>query len=65
MNEDQVKGRLEQAKGHIKEAVGKVTGNESLKQEGRVDQAAGKVQSNYGDLKEDAKDAVKKTTDRI
>lgn len=65
MNEDQVKGRLEQAKGHIKEAAGKVTGNESLKQEGRVDQASGKVQANYGDLKEDAKDAVKKTADKI
>jgi uncharacterized protein YjbJ (UPF0337 family) len=60
MNKDQVKGRVEQVKGNIKEAAGKVVGNDKLKAEGQVDQAAGKTQATYGDLKEDVKDAVKK-----
>jgi uncharacterized protein YjbJ (UPF0337 family) len=61
MNKDQVKGRIKEAEGKIKEVAGKVVGNESLEQEGKVDQAVGKVQSSYGDLKEDIKDAIKKT----
>jgi uncharacterized protein YjbJ (UPF0337 family) len=60
MNKDQVKGRVEQAKGSVKEAAGKVVGNENLKAEGKLDKAAGKTQATYGDLKEDAKDAIKK-----
>ncbi len=60
MNKDQVKGRVEQAKGSIKEATGKVVGNENLEAEGKLDKAAGKTQATYGDLKEDVKDAVKK-----
>ncbi len=59
MNEDQVKGRVENVKGHIKEAVGKVVGNERLEAEGEADQVAGKTQATYGDVKEDVKDAVK------
>lgn len=59
MNEDQVKGRAETVKGHIKEAAGKVVGNERLEAEGKADQVAGKTQSTYGDVKEDVKDAVK------
>ena len=44
--------------------TGKVTGSEKLQGEGVVDQAAGKVQKTYGDVKEDAKDAVKGTPRR-
>ncbi|HWH83413.1 MAG TPA: CsbD family protein [Burkholderiaceae bacterium] len=61
MNKDQVKGRVEQAKGSIKETAGKVVGNRDLEAEGQLDKAEGKTQATYGDLKEDVKDAVKKT----
>lgn len=56
MNKDQVKGRMEEAKGAIKETTGKVVGNTKLQTEGTVDKAAGKTQASYGD----AKDKVKK-----
>ncbi len=56
VNKDQVKGRAKEVKGNIKEAAGKVVGNDKLKVEGRFDKAAGKAQGAYGDLK----DAVKK-----
>lgn len=60
MNKDQVKGRAEQVKGSVKEATGKVVGNEKLEAEGKIDKVAGKTQATYGDLKEDVKDAIKK-----
>jgi uncharacterized protein YjbJ (UPF0337 family) len=60
MNKDQVKGRVEQAKGSIKETTGKVVGNRELEGEGAVDKATGKAQATYGDVKEKVKDAVDK-----
>ena len=60
MNKDQVKGRVEQVKGSVKEAAGKVVGNKRLETEGQIDQATGKTQAIYGDIKEDVKDAVKR-----
>ena len=60
MNQDQVKGRLEEAKGKVKEATGKVTGNDKLKGEGVADQVAGKSQATYGDGKEKVKDLIDK-----
>jgi len=60
MNKDQVKGRMKEAGGKVKEITGKVVGNESLEAEGKVDQVVGEVQADYGDLKEDVKDAIKK-----
>ena len=60
MNKDQVKGRVEEAKGSIKEATGKVVGNPNLQSQGAVDKAAGKAQATYGDAKEKVKGAVDK-----
>lgn len=65
MNKDQVEGRMEEVKGKVKEVVGKVVGNEKLKGEGAGDQAAGKVQSTYGDIKEKTKDAIKSGADKL
>lgn len=59
MNKNQVKGRVEEAKGNVKEVAGKVVGNRDLETEGKVDKAVGKVQATYGDAKEKAKDAIK------
>ncbi len=58
MNEDQVKGRVKQVKGSVKETTGKVVGSKRLEAEGTIDKAVGKTQATYGDLKEDAKDAL-------
>jgi uncharacterized protein YjbJ (UPF0337 family) len=60
MNKDQVKGRIEQAKGAVKETAGKVVGNRKLETDGQIDQATGKTQAAFGDIKEDVKDAVKR-----
>ncbi len=54
MNKDQVKGRVQEAKGKIKEVAGKAVGNPRVEAEGDVDQLAGKVQKTYGDAKNQA-----------
>jgi len=64
MNKDQVNGRAETLKGDVKEAAGKVVGNERLTAEGQADQVAGKVQSKVGDVKSDVGNAVKNAIDR-
>ncbi|HEX4377416.1 MAG TPA: CsbD family protein [Steroidobacteraceae bacterium] len=55
MNKDQVKGRVEEAKGSIKEAAGRMTGKPDLEDRGAVQKAAGKVQKTYGDVKDEVK----------
>jgi uncharacterized protein YjbJ (UPF0337 family) len=52
MDKDRIKGSAEQAKGAVKEAVGKVTGDSKLEGEGKADKAAGKVQNAVGGLKD-------------
>lgn len=57
MNKEQTKGRINEAKGAVKEAAGKVTGKESLEQKGKLQKAAGKAQAVYGDVKKEVRQA--------
>ena len=65
MNKDQIKGRVEQASGKVKETAGKLVGNDRLQAEGAAEQLKGKVQANYGDVKETAKDKAKDLINKI
>ena len=58
MNKDQIKGRMEEAKGKIKESTGRITGNPDMEDRGTADKLGGKVQKNYGDAKEKVKDEM-------
>jgi uncharacterized protein YjbJ (UPF0337 family) len=49
---------LDDAKGRVKEAAGDLTDDDSLKNEGKVDQAAGTVKDKVGDAADKAKDVV-------
>jgi uncharacterized protein YjbJ (UPF0337 family) len=59
MDKDRIEGSANQAKGSIKEAAGKITGDSKLKAEGAADKAAGKVQNAVGGLKDSLRDAAK------
>ena len=61
MDKEHVKGAADKAKGAIKEAAGKMTGDKELQAEGKMDKAKGAVHSAVGDAKDAAKDAVKKS----
>src|SRR6266436_5620763 len=52
VDKDRIQGSAEQAKGKVKEVVGKVTGDSKLEGEGKADQFKGKVQNAVGGLKD-------------
>jgi uncharacterized protein YjbJ (UPF0337 family) len=56
MNKDQVDGRVEETKGTIKEATGKVVGDKTLEAKGNMQKKSGKAQEKFGDFKQDVKD---------
>lgn len=50
---------IDKAKGKIKQAAGDVTGDDSLKAEGTVDELKGKAKGAVEDVKHAVKDALK------
>ncbi len=56
MDKNRVEGWAKEIKGKVKEGVAEVIGDQELQDEGRRDQAKGKAQNLYGQVK----DAVKK-----
>lgn len=60
MDKDRVSGAVDQTKGAVKDAVGKMTGDTKLQAEGKADKAAGKVESTVGGAKDTARDALNK-----
>jgi len=60
MDKDRIKGAGHQAKGAVKEAIGKVTGDTKTQAEGAAEKNAGKVQNAIGGAKDAAREALKK-----
>jgi uncharacterized protein YjbJ (UPF0337 family) len=59
INKDQIKGRIKEAEGKVKEVAGKLVGNENLEAEGKVQKDLGGAQAKFGDVKKDVKDLMK------
>ena len=59
MDKDRVEGAAHQAKGAVKEAAGKLTGDKKTQAEGAAEKAAGKVQNAVGGAKDAVRDRVK------
>jgi uncharacterized protein YjbJ (UPF0337 family) len=47
-NKNEGTGKLDQAKGKVKQAVGDLTGNDRLRAQGKVDETVGKVETAVG-----------------
>ena len=60
MHKDQIKGAAKDAKGSIKEGIGKATGNNRMAAEGAADRMAGNVQKGVGGMKDAARQALKR-----
>jgi uncharacterized protein YjbJ (UPF0337 family) len=59
MDKDRIEGSGNQAKGAIKQAAGKITGDAKLQAEGAADKAKGKVQNAVGGARDAMRDASK------
>lgn len=53
---DRVEGAAKNLGGNIKEAAGKLVGDEKMKAEGRADQVEGKTQNAVGGMKDAMRD---------
>ncbi|MBL6459059.1 CsbD family protein [Belnapia sp. T6] len=60
MDSDRIAGAAKQAKGSIKEAIGKLTGDTKTQAEGATEKVEGKVQNTAGG----AKDALRGADDQ-
>ena len=63
MDKEHIKGAAQKATGAVKDAAGKMTGNEKLQAEGKADKAAGAARQSVGDVKDAGRkvgDAVKR-----
>jgi uncharacterized protein YjbJ (UPF0337 family) len=57
-NKNERKGKVDQATGKAKQAIGTLTGDDRLKAEGQVDEAVGKVEAVVGQVGRKAGDAI-------
>lgn len=52
MDKEHIKGAADKAKGAVKDAAGKLTGDKQLQAEGKVDKAKGAIHNAVGDVKD-------------
>ncbi len=57
-NRDELEGKFDQAKGSVKEAVGRATDDRDLEAEGGADRTGGKVQEGFGTAKRKVGEAI-------
>jgi uncharacterized protein YjbJ (UPF0337 family) len=55
MDKDRIEGAAKQAKGTVKETVGKAVGDVKLESQGKADKVEGKIQNAVGGLKDTLK----------
>ncbi|MGF7161624.1 uncharacterized protein YjbJ (UPF0337 family) [Rhodoligotrophos appendicifer] len=55
MDKQHLKGAADKAKGAVKDAAGKLTGDKSLQAEGKMDKAKGEARGAVGDVKDSLK----------
>jgi uncharacterized protein YjbJ (UPF0337 family) len=58
-------GTTDDMKGRAKEAVGDLTDNDDLKNEGKTDRASGKAKGMVENLKDKAEDAIDNVKDKL
>jgi uncharacterized protein YjbJ (UPF0337 family) len=52
MDREHIKGTADKIKGSVKDTAGKLTGDEKLQAEGKIDKAKGEVRKGVGDVKD-------------
>lgn len=64
-NRDEVEGKLDQAKGSVKETIGRAIDDDELEAEGRADNAGGNVQEGFGKARRKVGEAIEDVGDAI
>jgi uncharacterized protein YjbJ (UPF0337 family) len=64
-NNDEVKGKFDQAKGAVKENVGRAIDDRDLESEGQADRAGGNIREGFGTARRKVGDAIEDIGDAI
>ena len=64
-NEDEVKGKFDQAKGAVKENVGRATNDPDMESEGQADRAGGNLREGFGTARRKVGDAIEDIGEKI
>jgi uncharacterized protein YjbJ (UPF0337 family) len=64
-NKDEIEGKFDQAKGKVKEGVGRAVDDRELENEGRADNTGGKVQEGFGTARRKVGEAIDDIGDAI
>ena len=64
-NSDEMEGKWDQAKGRVKEGLGKALDDDDLEAEGTADRVSGNVQEGYGKAKRNIGEAIEDVGDAI
>jgi len=64
-NKDEVRGKVDRAKGRVKESIGEMNNDEQLRNEGIDDQAAGDVEEAFGKGRRKVGEAIKDLGNKI
>jgi uncharacterized protein YjbJ (UPF0337 family) len=59
VDKEHIKGAADKAKGAVKDAAGKLTGDKQMQAEGKLDKAKGAARQAVGDVKDAARRADK------
>ncbi|MGI8671425.1 MAG: CsbD family protein [Luteitalea sp.] len=65
MNRDEIKGKIEQGQGKVKQAIGSATGDERLHDEGHADEAAGEVREGAGKVRRNVGEAIENVGEKL
>ena len=65
MDKNRIEGNVDKAKGSMKDAAGKVLGNDRLRAEGEAEKAKGEIKDAAGKTADAARHAIDKTSDTI
>jgi uncharacterized protein YjbJ (UPF0337 family) len=64
-NKDEIKGKFDQAKGTIKEKVGRAIDDKEMEAEGVADRAGGNIQEGFGTARRKVGETIKDIGDEI
>jgi uncharacterized protein YjbJ (UPF0337 family) len=64
-NDDEVKGKIDQASGAVKENIGRATGDPVMENEGADQRANGKFEAGFGKTRRKVGEAVKDLGDKL
>jgi uncharacterized protein YjbJ (UPF0337 family) len=64
-NDDEIKGKMDRAKGKVKEGVGAMTGDDELRGEGQADEMGGNARETFGKGRRKAGETLEDLGDKL